>query len=620
MNEVVVFDTEGVGLARDATKIHVLSYTTDGTNVHSLTDYDEIRALLTEKDERVWVCHNIWGHDIPALETVLGVKPKGKFIDTLILSRYLDFDRQKHGLESYGETFGVKKPEIEDWEGLTTEEYVHRCVEDVKINWKLWKHLTKKLSRIYDNVNDLKKVVYYLSFKAECAAEQEQVGWRIDVEAAKKLQEVLSTARNEKVEELRPVMPQVAKMKKVNKPKEIYKKDGSLSVAGVRWKGHLHANNLPANHEGPVSVIDRYEEANPGSSDQVKAWLYSLGWEPLTYKYVRDKKTGDERKIEQVRKDGELCPSVTALIEEEPAVTVLEGLTVINHRLGVVEGLLECQQGGWVKAGFNGLTNTLRFKHAKPVVNLPGVNKPWGEEIRSLFLPPDEDHLLCGSDMVSLESTTKRHYMYPYDPEYVDEMSQQGFDEHLDLAEKAGAVTKQQVADHIAGIVDISSIRKSYKVTNYSAIYGVGPPKLARELKTTEAKAKQLLEAYWSRNWAVKELVKDLDIKKVDGQLWLRNPVSGFWHSLRYKKDAFSTLNQSTGAFCFDAWVYFCRKRGVRVCGQFHDEQANPVHKDDKEKHREILFWAIDRANEKLKLNVRLAIDVKFGENYAQIH
>ena len=42
--------------------------------------------------------------------------------------------------------------------------------------------------------------------------------------------------------------------------------------------------------------------------------------------------------------------------------------------------------------------------------------------------------------MTSLEDTTKRHYMQPYDPKYVHEMSQAGFDPHLDLAKHAGAI------------------------------------------------------------------------------------------------------------------------------------------------------------------------------------
>ena len=64
-----------------------------------------------------------------------------------------------------------------------------------------------------------------------------------------------------------------------------------------------------------------------------------------------------------------------------------------------------------------------------------------GAEIRGCLIAP-EGYTLCGADMTSLEDTTKRHYMKPYDPAYVEEMSKEGFDPHLDLAKHAGAVTQ----------------------------------------------------------------------------------------------------------------------------------------------------------------------------------
>jgi hypothetical protein len=83
----------------------------------------------------------------------------------------------------------------------------------------------------------------------------------------------------------------------------------------------------------------------------------------------------------------------------------------------------------------------MRFKHSKPLVNLPGVHQPWGKEIRGCLIAPDDNHVLVGTDMVSLEDNTKRHYMQPLDPKYVEEMSQEGFDPHLNLALFAGQIT-----------------------------------------------------------------------------------------------------------------------------------------------------------------------------------
>jgi DNA polymerase I-like protein with 3'-5' exonuclease and polymerase domains len=224
--------------------------------------------------------------------------------------------------------------------------------------------------------------------------------------------------------------------------------------------------------------------------------------------------------------------------------------------------------------------------------------------------------------MTSLEDTTKRHYMKPYDPSYVNEMSQVGFDPHLDLAKHAGAVTQDDIDKHNSGEVCLKDLRKNYKVVNYSATYGVGAAKLSRETGMTEKEAKKLLDAYWERNWSVASFTSDNLKKKkiVNGQMWVQNPVSKFWHTLRYDKDVFSTLNQSTGAYCFDKWVATYRSVRPNIVGQFHDESINLVRRGEEDQHRNVLVSSINKLNEVLKLNVNLGIDVQFGNKYSEIH
>jgi hypothetical protein len=109
-------------------------------------------------------------------------------------------------------------------------------------------------------------------------------------------------------------------------------------------------------------------------------------------------------------------------------------MTVVKHRIGLVKGFLDnVDSDGYVMAQIQGFTNTLRFKHAV-CVNIPSSRKPYGAEIRSLLTVRNDDYVLCGSDMASLEDRTKQHYMWDYDPEYVKEMMTPDFDPHLDLA------------------------------------------------------------------------------------------------------------------------------------------------------------------------------------------
>ena len=615
---MIVFDVEADGLLDQATKIHCLSYTHDGKDYKTLFDYSDMRDLILS--QRGLVGHNIVRYDVPLIEKILGIKVTARLFDTLPMSWVLNYNRSKHGLESFGEDFGIPKPQIDDWQNLTQEEYAHRCTEDVKINWCLWQDVLKRFMFIYKDKSKLDKFFRYLEFKMDCASVAERIGWKLDKELAQRCVNDLTQQKSEKEAELMQVMPKRKVTTKKTKPKNCFKKDGSPSAHGQRWFDLLQEQGLPMHYDGEVEVIKGWDAPNPNSNDQVKDWLYSMGWEPCTFKYDKNKETGEERKIPQVRWEGELTDSVKLIAESNPAVQVLEGLTVMQHRLKIFEAFLQCEHNGYVRAEIDGLTNTLRFKHKKPLVNLPGVDRPWGKEIRGCLVAPD-GYVLCGADMTSLEDTTKRHYMYPYDPDYVHEMSQEGFDPHLDLAKHAGAIKQSDIDAYNQGQrPELKALRKNYKVVNYSATYGVGAAKLSRTTGMAIPHAQALLEAYWKRNWSVKAFSEAQNIRKINGEMWVQNPVSGFWHSLRYEKDVFSTLNQSTGAYCFDKWVAYYRTRRPNIIGQFHDESINLVKQGEQNEHSDALNWAIEKLNQELKLNVDLGIDIQYGQRYSDVH
>jgi hypothetical protein len=610
---VPVFDIETDGL--NATKIHVLSWMGDDGNVHHTHDYVAMRIFFEEAD--ILVGHNIIRFDIPQVEKVLGVKIKAKLVDTLALSWYLNFNRGSHGLEGYGVDYGVPKPVIKDWNSLTPEEYAHRCNEDVKINTRLWRDLDIKLNKLYPDSGNKWKLIDYLTFKLQCAAEQEALRWKLDVPKAQAHLQEWEALKQEKTEALANVMPKVINYAVRTRPKVYHKQDGSLSANGAKWEQLCKDHKVPTSTQS-LKVKVGEDRANPSSVSQVKEWLFMLGWEPRTFKFIREA-DGSTRKLEQIRKDGELCASVRELVEREPAIGLLDGLTVLSHRIGVIKGLLESENEGYVCASVAGLTNTFRFRHARPCVNLPSVDRQYGKEIRECLTAP-EGYTLCGADMTSLEDTTKRHYMKPLDPDYVEEMSKDGFDPHLDLAKHAGVVTQDDIDKHNSGERSLKALRKNYKVVNYSATYGVGKQTLARNTGMSESEAQTLLDAFWSRNWSVEKVSKDATVRNLFGSDWLYNPVSGFWHSLRSDKDRFSTLNQSTGVYCFDSWVMYCRGFLLKTIGQFHDEVIVLTKEGEEENTKSKMQSAIDLLNNELQLNVPLGIDVQFGKTYADVH
>lgn len=621
-----IFDIEADGI--EPTKIYCLVISTfyGGKYVQkTITDYDEMRRFF-KKENSLFVGHNIIRWDVPVIERLLDLKVKSNLIDTLALSWYLYPSRVKHGLEDWGVTFGIEKPTITDWENQNLSDYIYRCQEDVKINCSLWEKIKKDILNLYnDSEISAVKCINYLMFKMDCSKMAEQLKWKLDVDMCKKYLQKLEKIKDSKILLLKTSMPKVKKTSIKKPPTSFYKKDGNLTSLAQDWILMLDKKGLPRSHKEPIEFVQSLSEPNPNSVTQIKDWLYSLGWIPAYFNYVKETKNGkiETRKVEQIRVilDGEkvLCESVKKLIYKEPSIEALEELGILTHRIGILKGFLKSvDKDGYIKAQISGFTNTLRFKH-KTIVNLPSVNKPYGDMIRSVLTSP-KGYELCGSDMSSLEDRTKRHYMWNYDKDYVLEMSEKGYDPHLSLAVFSGALTKEQSENHKNGTEDYTSIRHLYKTGNYSCTYGAGYETLSRSLNISKSDAKKIVDAYRDKNWSIDAISSDCETKICLNQDWLYNPVSKFWYSLRHKKDKFSTLNQGTGVYCFDIWIYNFIKDVPNLIGQMHDEVILCVEENKRDYYKSKLIDAINKTNDYLKLNVDLGVDIKFGKNYSQIH
>lgn len=616
----MIFDIEADALV-NPTKIHVVSYVDEDGKVQSITDYNEMRRFFREQP--LLIGHNIVCYDVPVVQKILGVKVKARLIDTLPLSWYLHDSRPRHGLEVWGEELGIPKVQIDDWENLPIEDYIERCEEDVKINSKLWQRFQAELWKLYDNDGQgVDRLIDYLTFKMQCAALQEKSRWKLDEDKARQGLKELEEIRDKKLQALRGAMPKVPNLSPRTRPKKMYKQDGTLTKLGERWRELLQERGLHKDYTGTLYVTIDYEEPNPNSHQQVKDWLFSLGWEPNEFKYKMDEETRKFRAIPQINTQvpGEVgvSESVKALFEKEPALEELDGLYVISHRISILEGFLKnVDEEGFVVAAVGGLTNTLRFKH-RICVNLPGVNAQYGKLIRGCLTAP-EGYELCGSDMAALEDRTKQHYMWDYDPEYVKQMLSPDFDPHLDIAIIAEIMTQDEVNEY-RETGKHKPKRHLAKTANYSCTYGSTPEGMVRNSRLDPIIAQRLHHSYWKRNWSLQAIADDCKVKKMLGSMWLFNPVSKLWYSLRKDKDRFSTLNQGTGVWCFDAWIKNVLKRRNQLTAQFHDEGVWCLKVGHREQFTKVLRDAIKETNDELKLNRELDIDIQFGENYAQIH
>lgn len=541
----------------------------------------------------------------------------------------------------------------------------------------------------------INRILTFLMFKADTYRIQEKIGIKIDRKWCQEYEVELRGKIDVIKAQLEAVMPKIPKYTKKVKPAKAFKKDGTLSASGVNWekvkedfKAELKdqygtplviigkgedtvefdgiVRTRPIDEIEEFQIFSDYEEPNANSPDQIKNLLYSHGWVPQTFKEIKDKEANAKwdsdmkiwrsikgkrppkpekpvpRKVPQVTKAGEdgkeLCPSVEMLAEDVPAIKLYSNLNMMKHRHSVLKGFIEMsEKDGRIYASMAGFTNTLRVKH-RNVVNLVGVDKPYGEAIRGAFIA-DDGMIFAGSDLSSLEDRTKHHFMLPHDPEYVKTMMADDYDPHLQMAVTAGFITNEDMAEYKAGNKKphVKKSRRLGKSTNYSSVYGAGAETIAKTAGVDIGTGHILHDAYWKLNWSVKAIAEEQIFVEFDKRLpefssyhslWLVNPLNGFLYSVRAKKDVFSTLCQGTGSYFFDVWVnnvLNAQKKKFKMQKiqlQVHDEQGfcfkdTPVLRDT---FSTMIHQAINDVNSEFILRRTLDCETQFGQRYSQIH
>lgn len=709
LDNVYVADCETDGLLNTLTKMHTLCLgykTKDGEwKVKATSKKEDVEKVFCNPNNTI-VMHNGRRFDGPALEKIFSIKITATIIDSLALAWYIDPMRAKqglkYGLESYGETFGVPKPKVKDneWVGVGKEKedyiksiesiggsytdplylqykkekedhynlMVHRCTEDVFINIKVWEFLYAKINRVYgDDFHNRNRVIKILNWIMDCSYKQEEQRIKVDVEKVNSTLEYFGGLKEEKLEILKAAMPKVPKKAIINFPKKgLYKADGSLSVAGEKYLSYVKGCNLDISYEGPIEIIKSYEEPNPNSVQQKKDWLYSLGWKPQTFKHNRDKETNETKVVEQIMTDEKmLCPSILKLVDKEPAIEALDGLTVLTHRIGILKSFISnMDENGMVCQGLQSLAVTMRWMHSV-IVNLPRYTGRGdirdGKWIRECLIA-GEGKKIVQSDLSGIESRTSDHYTFHIDPERIKKSKQKYYDPHTEIAVFASLMTPDeeiwfkytkerkeaeergedlslltpevfgnpsekfeellslQGAEAKDKMNKLKIARSAGKTCNYASLYNVGYKTLARQLEISEKAAKELIEAYWKINFSVKVATEGFVTKKVDNEEWIWNPISNFWYLLRNQKDKFSVINQSSAVYCFNMWVYNCTQEGIWPVSQSHDDELFVVDEEKAEEVVQIIKNAMEKVNRQLKLNVSLDCETQIGNNVAETH
>lgn len=673
LNKVYVCDIETKGFLdklHSFNDFHVLGVgfkNKEGVwDIKTYNKKEHVQKLFGNKDNLI-VMHNGIRYDKPALEK-MGIEVNATIIDSLPLAWNLFPNRsregKKFGLESFGEDFGVPKPKIDDWENLSYEEYCHRVTEDVKINIQLWEMLLQKGLAIYNGEEyNFIRLINLLNFIMLCAHKQEVQGLHVDIKKTKENLLHFEKLKEEKIQALKEAMPKVPVSVLRKKPKTLYKKDGTLSSSGEKWRVLTEGCGLNINYEGDIKEIVKYEEPNPNSVEQKKKWLYSLGWKPQTFKHNRDKIKNEVKVVEQIMtEDKMLCYSVLKLKDIDPAIEHLDGLTVLTHRIGILKSFLEnSNEDGMIVQGLQQLAVTMRWQHSV-IVNLPRYTGKGdlrdGKWVRECLTAPP-NYRIVQADLSGIESRTSDHYTIDINPDRVVKTQMPYFDPHTEIAVSSNLMTPDEETFFIFKsnfkngegnietfsdlykssekvrrllslpneeqnnlIKHLKNIRSKGKTTNYASLYNVGAKTLSRNLEISEKEAKALIDAYWKIHFAVKIFTESLQTKEVFGETWVFNPIAKLWYFVRNSKDLFSIVNQSSAVYCFNMWVYFITRRGEFPTSQTHDDCTLISKNEESEinRVRQVFHDAMNDLNNYLKLKVKLDCESQIGATLAETH
>lgn len=521
------------------------------------------------------ICHNQIHYDLRMLKKFLGVdytiKPdticgeKIEIIDSLLDSKWLNPKRMlpwgcpgsikpkdggkskivgPHGLEAWGYRTSKKKPAIEDWEGLHIDEYVNRCVEDIKINLDTFKLLNTEIAVYFKGIDDIAQwkanrekaslpIFIEHKFKQDIT-EQEENGVPFNIELAKSYLPILDKELDELRTHIESHLPNIpippSRLKDWKFPAKPFNNDGSPSknfdnwVAkfnGKHWKDEQGKWNCEIEVEGKKKqykapfpeYIKTTEQMTVRSEHLAQYIIDTYGWKPMYWNYQIDPKTKKKMRDENKKlipttprfkeaQSGRLCPHLESL--EVPFVKDVIRYRTLEHRRNTIESSNNEEKGylnhprlhidGRLPASMDTIgAATSRCTHSV-VCNVPKADDEviFGKELRSLFWHGgDQDWYFIGWDASQLENRLEGSETAKYDGgEYANILINS--DIHQVRAELFGI--KRSHAKNVA----------------YALLFGAGVGKIAEMLNMPLQQAKDLLEDWWQQYWASKKVIDRL--------------------------------------------------------------------------------------------------------------
>ena len=611
----LTFDIETDGL--DATKIwclviqdidtgRIMRYA-DTTDIERKYDGNIKMGLSLLQHAKLLVAHNGIGFDALIIKKLYDIDlyDGDRFFDTWIASQVLNYRRpHKHGLAGWGEYLKYHKGDYDDWSQFS-EKMMDYCVRDVKLNTKIFNILMEELKQLADKQplirEGLKNEMATAKFDAYCR----YYGWSFDKNKALNLLDKIKSRMNEIEKVIEPKLPAVTRLidKQPKTPK--FTKKGYYTAATARMLSeYLNMDVKPENTKvwaaGKEFQRKVTKPANLGNLEQVKEYLYTIGWEPDDWKMERLGR-------EFIKKTPKLTK--TSLDKLGWDGSAIHNWTTLRSRRGVVEGWIENLKNNrlhgnlWVVG-----TPTFRCRH-EVIANLPAVTAELGKELREL-LTAEPGRKIVGADSSGNQFRSLAHYAK---------------DDNL-----TNQIMSGDIHQYNADIIDTD--RRTAKTWIYAFLFGAGATKLGKVLTGVGniKRGKESIDAYGNAIPGLKAL-KDKLVSiwnTTDAQSSTEGYVPGLDGRKVYTPQDYQTLNyllQSCEAITTKAAVAYQmnkikeEKLDAEPRLYYHDEVAWSVKEEHADRVLEILIESFAEGPKKVGVTI-MAGEGTIGNNYAEVH
>jgi len=622
-----VADLEGNGLLDTITKTWcgVFKCVQTGT-VTAFEPHQKDEMLRFIDNSEVLFMANGIGYDMPLLKKLYRYEYKGKVVDLTLLSRLLHPERNRHCVDSYGEEFGRPKPKHEDWSRFTPE-MLHRCKEDVEIQHLMLQKFTRSMQE-----QQYPKAACDLTFKVfEILTLSAEYGWPVDEELLDRRIKQLQRWMDKIDNIFDGTLPFVQSEKKngVFIKKIFNKGSGQPSDNVKKWFGEEGAWDV----DGPFCKVN-FRRIDISKRAEVAPYLLSEGWKPAAWNYKRDKNGRFARDAK-----GNLIKTSPKLSQDDPFDGLTSGMgrlfakrSTASQRRGIIQGWKrDLREDGTLVQEIKGLASTGRLKHGC-VVNVPGSDKFFGKQMRSLF-GTQEGYLLVGTDSAGCQNRM-----------LAGRVGDPAFTEILINGKKEDKTSIHFVNQK--AILEHAGFAVSYKISknlNYAFMFGALDPKLGeiagRDKKAGEVIREALLSVSpgfkklvdsleeewqstatpWVDSWG-KTKFKDGVIKGIDGR-----PVK-----VALQKDVLVYTLQSDEAIMMQYALVFLHEwltekgwkfgEEYRFVCNMHDEFQTLVREDCVEEYIPLANRSISFAAEHLKIQCEHKGESDVGMNWSETH